>query len=49
MGCQCSNIPQNLKIIKVGDGEVGIFELRKVLRKIYQAKIQAVYKKLKDS
>ena len=39
MSCQCSNIPQNLKIIKVGNSEVGIFELRKVLRKIYQAKL----------
>ena len=26
MGCRCSNIPQNLKIIKVGNRESGIFD-----------------------
>jgi hypothetical protein len=40
MGCQCSNIPQNIKIIKVGDSEVGIFGLRKILRKIYLLNIE---------
>jgi len=34
MGYQCSNIPSNLKIIHVGDSEVGLFNLRKILRDV---------------
>jgi len=35
MGCQCSNLPSNLKIIRVSDSEVGLFDLRETLRAVY--------------
>jgi len=40
MGCQCSNIPSNLKIIQVGDSEVGLFDLRKTLKAVYRLGIE---------
>lgn len=40
MGCQCSNIPANLKIIRVGDSEVGLFDLRKTLSAVYRLEIE---------
>ncbi|MBS3820097.1 hypothetical protein KGY73_11435 [bacterium] len=40
MDCQCSNIPSNLKIIRVGDSEVGLFDLRKTLRAVYRQGIE---------
>ena len=35
MKCTCSLKPSNLKIIKVGNGEVGIIDLRKILTEVY--------------
>jgi len=29
MECTCSKVPSNVKIIKVGESEVGIIDLRK--------------------
>lgn len=40
MECSCSKIPSNIKIIKVGDSEVGIIDLRKTLRKVYLLQIE---------
>lgn len=40
MGCQCSNIPANLKIIRVGDSEVGLLDLKKILRAVYRQGIE---------
>lgn len=40
MRCTCSMIPPDLKIIKVGDSEVGIHDLRKILRKVYLLEIR---------
>jgi len=31
IGCQCSNIPTNLKIIRVGDSEVDLLDLKRNL------------------
>lgn len=35
MKCTCSMMPSNIKIIKVGDSEVGIIDLRKILSEVY--------------
>lgn len=35
MRCPCSMIPPDFKIIKIGDSEIGIYDLRKILRKVY--------------
>lgn len=35
MKCPCSMIPPDLKIIRVGNSEVGIHDLKKILRKVY--------------
>jgi hypothetical protein len=40
MECQCSKIPRNVRIIKVGDSEVGIIDLEKILRRVYLLKIK---------
>jgi hypothetical protein len=40
LGCQCSNIPSNIKIIKVGDSEVGIVDLMKIIRQTYFKRIE---------
>lgn len=40
MGCQCSNIPTNLKIIRVGDSEVGLLDLKKILREVFRLGIE---------
>lgn len=39
-GCQCSNIPSYVKIIKVGNSEVGIVDLMKILRQTYFKRIE---------
>lgn len=39
MKCTCSMMPPNVKIIKVGEGEVGIIDLEKTMREVYFLKI----------
>ena len=39
MKCSCSMMPSNVKIIKVGDSEVGIIDLEKTMREVYFLKI----------
>jgi len=39
-GCQCSNIPSYVKIIKVGNSKVGIVDLMKILRQTYFKRIE---------
>jgi len=40
MGCQCSKIPANIRIIQVGESEVGIIDLDKIIREIYFQRLQ---------
>lgn len=40
MGCQCSNVPANVRIIRVGESEVGIIDLEKTFREVYFLKIE---------
>ncbi|MGB8952753.1 MAG: hypothetical protein WCC06_08845 [Candidatus Aminicenantales bacterium] len=40
MGCQCSNVPANVRIIRVGESEVGIIELEEIIRGVYFLKLQ---------
>lgn len=40
MKCPCSRIPRDLKVIKVGESEVGIHDLRKILREVYRLGIE---------
>jgi hypothetical protein len=40
MKCTCSRVPSNVRIIKVGDSEVGTIDLRKVLRQAYRLQFE---------
>lgn len=40
MGCQCANIPANVRIIKVGESEVGIIDLENIIRGAYFLKLR---------
>lgn len=40
MKCPCSMMPSNVKIIKVGDSNVGIIDLEKTFREVYFLKIE---------
>ncbi len=35
MKCTCSMLPSNVRIVKVGDGDVGIVDLEKTVREVY--------------
>ena len=40
MKCSCSMMPSNVKIIKIGDSEVGIVDLEKTFREIHFLNIE---------
>jgi hypothetical protein len=55
MECQCSKIPPNVRIIKIGGSEVGIIDLEKILRRVYLLKIndesvlrEELFKRIKE-
>lgn len=40
MNCVCSKIPPSIRIIRVGDSEVGLMDLPKIFREVYFLKIE---------
>lgn len=40
MGCQCSNVPANVRIIRVDESEVGIIDLENIIRGAYFLKLR---------
>lgn len=40
MKCTCSKVPPNVKIIKVGETDVGIIDLIKTIKEVYFLKIE---------
>lgn len=39
MGCQCANVPANVKVIRVGESDIGLVDLDSIIRGVFFRKI----------